>query len=65
MSDKSDIEAERIRRGLCPVCGSKAKDKGSFIRCTRCEWCLADGVWSGEGYVVNYGGQATKSPIAG
>lgn len=26
----------------CPECGSAAKDKGSYIRCTRCTWSTND-----------------------
>jgi ribosomal protein L37AE/L43A len=51
--DKSEIEADRIRRGLCPACGEKAKDKGSYIRCTKCNWCLTDGTWNDEGFVID------------
>lgn len=50
--DQAEIEAERIRNNKCPKCGKDVKDKGSYIRCTSCNWALTNGTWSKDGYVI-------------
>ena len=47
---RADVEHERIRAGQCPMCGEPTKDKGCYVRCTNCPWCLTSG-----SYVQNEG----------
>jgi len=47
-ADKSDIESELIKYGLCPKCGSDVRDKGTYIRCTKCPFEITNGVWAQE-----------------
>lgn len=47
-----DEESRRIMDGRCPACGGDVKDKGSYIRCTVCDWSLTNGEWHDEGYIV-------------
>jgi len=43
---KREVEAIRIRDGKCPKCGADMKDKGSYIRCTKCQFSITNGGWS-------------------
>lgn len=51
--DEADLQAERIKANLCPLCGKPMKDKGSYVRCTSCRFAVTDGVWADrEGYCI-------------
>jgi len=54
----AEIQARRIRAGLCPLCGAATKDKGSYIRCVSCNWELTNGKWDNDGCVCMNGNQA-------
>lgn len=54
-NNRSDVEADRIKQNKCPRCGHDIKDKGSYIRCTKCPWELTNGTYnSKEGYAIMY-----------
>jgi hypothetical protein len=43
-----EIEAERIAAGKCPACGDGVKDKGGYMRCFSCPFCITNGTWNEE-----------------
>jgi tRNA(Ile2) C34 agmatinyltransferase TiaS len=54
---RNEIQARRIRAGLCPQCGGRTKDKGSYIRCVSCNWELTNGRWDDDGCIQMHGDQ--------
>lgn len=54
----AEIHARRIRAGLCPQCGARVKDKGSYMRCISCNWELTNGNWDDDGCVRMNGDQS-------
>ena len=50
-----ELQSERIKNDCCPSCGAVMKDKGSYIRCTRCSFGITNGRWcQTEGYCIEY-----------
>ena len=43
MDEHDDIGKECIRAFRCPRCAAPIKDKGSYARCTECDWAITNG----------------------
>jgi len=41
--DFNEVTKELVQNNRCPKCAAKIKDKGSYLRCTECDWGLESG----------------------
>lgn len=64
---QSELEAKRIKQGLCPRCGyvvnklassvitetGKIARRWTHVRCTKCSFSIVNGLWDqSEGYCI-------------